>query len=147
MRYKVIGLLLILLILATFSACHPDAVYYGTFDSSSYEDQIDNFARINDYKERYIPGIQDYGEASDWEEVVKILSREWDFYGTQYIRGVWFDDQADVWLFYICMTDSDCDGDGALLIRGEDGLLMSWFTPSYEKEFEAMSLSDLSKAK
>ena len=68
---KLLALILALLMTTfVFTSCHPKAIYYGTFDSSSYEDEIDLFSSLNDV-EIYIPGIQECQDASDWEYVVK----------------------------------------------------------------------------
>ncbi|MBP1576179.1 MAG: hypothetical protein J6A68_01470 [Oscillospiraceae bacterium] len=135
---KLLALILALLMTTfVFTSCHPKAIYYGTFDSSSYEDEIDLFASLNDV-EIYIPGIQECQDASDWEYVVKKVSKEWSFVGSQYVSGIWFDEDKEIWLIYICMNADVLDGCEAALIRGEDGRLLGSFTPTDEKEFEAI---------
>lgn len=143
---KLLAMILsIFLAMLVFAACHPEAIYRGTFNSGSYEKEIDWYSSQTDVAS-YIPGIKDYREVSDWEFVAREVTNAWPFAAGQYVSAIWLDENKGIWLVHICMdTDGDHIEDGytALLIRGADGCILSCFVPTGKKWIENVYLQPL----
>ena len=93
---KLLAMILsIFLAVLVFAACHPEAIYRGTFNSGSYEKEIDWYSSQTDVAS-YIPGIKDYREVSDWELVAREVTNAWPFAAGQYVSAIWLDENKGI---------------------------------------------------